>query len=49
MLPMAIPTAFQLNGNTVNVASDKSAIYVTRPDGVTEQWSRLLPEPLCAG
>lgn len=44
----ARPTGFQHQGNQLSVGPKPDAIYVTRPDGHTEQWARMRPGEGCA-
>ena len=44
----ARPTGFRREGNQLSVGPEPDAVYVTRPDGHTERWSRMRPGEGCA-
>ena len=44
----ARPTGFHKDGNRLSVDSKRVAIYVTRPDGRTERWARVMAGQGCA-
>ena len=43
----AKPTGFLLNGNTIHVAADGRALFVTRVTQKVERWPRLQPQQGC--